>query len=170
MDYVLYLVVFLGSMLGAFLGAWFAVSMAERYYTRMSENKLHDTVFAPDPLAGGGTPEPAGDRLVSEEELATLTGECDTPERGATPFRNSGRGRQVEDVGWPDDMEDTAHAPVAPPTGNRRGLSWPPKAPAKSEQPQHGWSDNNAAGIYNDKSRGKDPEVKPLPGDLGTRR
>lgn len=114
----------------AYFGAWMGVRHAEKFFARQEDNKLYDTVFA-------GPPEPAGDEDLSKKDIKHLAEhyqqaqECDSPEPGATPFRNSGRGRKVEDVGWPKDSEET------------KTEIWP-VAPTQ--------------------------EIRPLPGDLGTRR
>jgi len=102
----------------AYFGGWTGVYHAEKFFARQKDNKLYDTVFT-------GPPEPIGDEDLSKkdrEELATqymdasAATDCGTPETRATPFRNSGRGRKVENVGWPDDMEETKQdiAPLAP--------------------------------------------------------
>lgn len=149
MDYALYLIVFLGSMLGSFLGAWFSVSMAEKYYQRKQENKLYGTVFSGDPTAGGTDPEPIGDKLISPQEYSDMMEEY--------------RGADDQDCDSPEEV------PVAPnqvQVKNPRGLGWPPPPPkGDEERVVPGWSDNNAAGIFN-----KDEDIKPLPGELGRRR
>lgn len=79
-------------------------------------------------------PEPIGDRLISPEEYAALQ------------------------------SDETCDSPEPKTTG----LGWPPKMMASPPPPDKensvGWSDNNAAGIYNKK------ESKSLPGNLGGRR
>lgn len=95
----------------AYFGGWTGVFHAEKFFARQQENKLYGTVFT-------GPVEPAGDDDLSDKDRQKIaeTYECETDEPGATPFRNSGRGRQVEDVGWPSDMDDTKTEmwPVAP--------------------------------------------------------
>lgn len=67
----------------------------------------------------------------------------------------------------PEELE-ALQADCDSPEPKTTGLGWPPKMMASPPPPDKensvGWSDNNAAGIYNKK------EGKPLPGNLGTGR